>query len=347
MTENEQQPFSEDAALRELEELQQKIEASRVRRKEANEAFDRFLHTFERPPAPVSIKETPPEPRTVPPPPSPPPAPPLRPPEQEVQYLLQPPPPSIPKDLPRVPPASAAAPAESPIESSGVTMPPLVEPAAKPPARIEAPPPAFPSELPSNSPDGLDLDGWDRTSASGVDAFPEESRMETPATRDPFRIESRSVPAALWMTRPSGKRIPPAAAAGAAVLVIAVLAFFALRGNGDETAPTDQVAAEPPAAAPQPAAQPAPPPVDIPPQRAEISTLRQVWIRVMVDGQKVIERELPPNTHIPLNPVSRFVVRAGDAGAVRVAIEGKDQGPVGADGQVATKAFTVPPKAGQ
>jgi hypothetical protein len=132
---------------------------------------------------------------------------------------------------------------------------------------------------------------------------------------------------------------------GAAVLVIAVVAFFALRGNGDETAPTDQVAAEPPAAAPQPAPRPAP--VDLPPQRAEISTLRQVWIRVMVDGQKVIERELPPNTHIPLNPVSQFVVRAGDAGAVRVAIEGKDQGPVGADGQVATKAFSVPPKAGQ
>ena len=36
VTENDQQPFSEDAALRELEELQQKIEASRVRRKEAN-----------------------------------------------------------------------------------------------------------------------------------------------------------------------------------------------------------------------------------------------------------------------------------------------------------------------
>ena len=344
MTENEQQPFSEDAALRELEELQQKIEASRVRRKEANEAFDRFLHTFERPPAPVSIKETQPEPSTVPPPPSPPP---VRPPEQEVQYLLQPPPASIPKDVPPVPSAPPAAPAENPIESSGVRMPPLAEPLAKPPARIEPLPPAFPSELPSDFPDALDLDGWDRTSASGVDAFPEESRMETPATRDPFRIESRSVPAALSMTGRNGKRIPPAAGVGAAVLVIAVVAFFALRGNRDETPPPDQVAAEPPAAASQPAAQPAPPPVEMPPQRAEISTLRQVWIRVMVDGQKVIERELPPNTHIPLNPVSRFVVRAGDAGAVRVAIEGKDQGPVGADGQVATKAFTVPPKAGQ
>jgi hypothetical protein len=334
VTENEQQPFSEEAALRELEELQQKIEASRVRRKEANEAFDRFLHTFERPPAPAPIKE-----KTAPAPLSPPP-------DHEVQYLLPPPPVSIPKDSPPVPSTPPAAPMESPIQSSRVMVPPLAEPAAKAPARIEAPPPAFPAELPSDAPEALDLDGWDRTSAAAVDTFPEESPAETPATRDPLRIESRSVPVALSMPGRSGTRIPPAAGVGAAVLVIAAAAFFALRGNGDDGAPTDQLTAEP-AAAPQPAAQPARAPVDMPPQRAEISTLRQVWIRVMVDGQKVIEREFPPDTHIPLNPVSRFVVRAGDAGAVRVAIEGKDQGPVGADGQPATKAFSVPPKAGQ
>ena len=337
MTENEQQPFSEDAALRELEELQQKIEASRVRRKEANEAFDRFLHTFERPPAPAPVKE-----KGAPAPLAPPP-------DHEVQYLLPPPPASIPKDSPPVPTPHPAAPTERPIASSPVMVRPFGEPQEKAPARIEAPPPAFPSELPRerDASEALDLDGWDRTSASAVDAFPEESPMETPATRDPFRIDSHAVPVALSMTRRSGRRIPPAAGVGAAVLVIAVAAFFVLRGNGDETTPTDRVAAEPPAAAPQPAAQPAPAPVDMPPQRAEITTLRQVWIRVLVDGQKVIERELPPNTHIPLNPVSQFVVRAGDAGAVRVAIEGKDQGPVGADGLAVTKAFSVPPKAGQ
>ena len=72
-----------------------------------------------------------------------------------------------------------------------------------------------------------------------------------------------------------------------------------------------------------------------------MSTVRKVWVRVMVDGQKVIERELPADTHIPLTPTSQVVVRAGDAGAVRVSIAGKDQGPVGRDGEVATKAFTV------
>jgi len=102
------------------------------------------------------------------------------------------------------------------------------------------------------------------------------------------------------------------------------------------------VGTETPAPASQPA--PAPPPVATPPPRAEIVTSRQVWIRVTVDGQKVMERELPPDTRIPLNPAAQFVVRAGDAGALKVMIDGKDQGPFGIDGRVATKAFAVPPK---
>jgi hypothetical protein len=177
--------------------------------------------------------------------------------------------------------------------------------------------------------------------------FPEEPDTgPLPATGAAFPGKPRTVPSALAIPGRSGPRIPPAALL-AAVLVIAAVAFFVWSGKSDDTGQTGPAAAETPAAAPQPAPQPAPPPVPPPPPRAEISTLRQVWIRVMVDGQKAIERELPPNTRIPLDPVSQFVVRAGDAGAVRVAIGGKDQGPVGADGRVATKAFTVPPKAGQ
>jgi len=116
-------------------------------------------------------------------------------------------------------------------------------------------------------------------------------------------------------------------------------------GTGDGTGRTDAVVTETSAPAPQPPSQPAPAPVATPPPRAEIVTSRQVWIRVTVDGQKVMERELPPDTRIPLNPAAQFVVRAGDAGAVKVTIDGKDQGPFGVDGRAATKAFAVPPKA--
>ena len=41
-----------------------------------------------------------------------------------------------------------------------------------------------------------------------------------------------------------------------------------------------------------------------------------VWMRVTVDGQRVVEREVPEGTRIPLNG-SQIVIRAGDAGAVR------------------------------
>jgi hypothetical protein len=40
---------------------------------------------------------------------------------------------------------------------------------------------------------------------------------------------------------------------------------------------------------------------------------------------------------------SQIVIRAGDAGAVRVSIAGKDQGAFGPAGQAATRTFTVKP----
>ena len=346
MTENDQQPFSEDAALRELEELQQKIEASRVRRKEANEAFDRFLRSFERRPAPPPMMDPPPAPRPPVPVAAPPaPAPsvaPVLPAAPAAQDVLPPAPAPTPRELPRAASAPPATPPQDRTEPAALPVPAPI------PVETHLKPPVFPLDLPSDPPDALDLDDWERTPASGVDAFPEESQRGPLSTRDPFAIQDRSVPAALTATGRSGRRIPPAAGV-AAVLLLAALAFFALRGSGDDTTQTNPAAAETPMTPPQPASQPAEAPTlpaaTTPPARAEISTLRPVWIRVTVDGQKVLEQELPPDTRIPLDPASQFVVRAGDAGAVRVAIGGKDQGPVGPDGRPATKAFSVPPKA--
>jgi hypothetical protein len=363
VTEDDRQPFSEDAALRELEDLQRAIEASRVRRKDANDAFDRFLRSFERRPAPASTPEPPPAPRPLPLPPVA--AAPVFPPARSVPAALPaapaPAPPAVPPPTPEIvatpvsaPPGQADAATlpsspEDPVESPGIIelTPANLTPANLTPSKVDLHPREFPSERPSDLPDALDLDNWEQAPATGVGAFPEESdRRPLPASGAAFRSEPRTVPSALGMPVPSGRRIPPVALVFAA-LVIAAVAFFALRGNSDDAGKTDPVAAETPTAAPQPAPQPAPPVATPPPPRAEISTLRLVWIRVMVDGQKVVEREVPPNTRIPLDPASQFVVRAGDGGAVRVAIGGKDQGPVGADGRVATKAFTVPPKAGQ
>jgi hypothetical protein len=321
VTEDEQQPFSEEAALRELEDLHRAIEASRVRRKDAHDAFDRFLHSFERQPAPAPTPEPPPAPKPQPAPPG---AIAPRPVASAVPVVLPVAPASV---SPAVPTAGEATRPQDLSELTPARITPNLEVVN------------YPSELPRDRAHAPDLDNWDQSSATAVSAFPEESETGPARATSPA---FPTVPSALAIPDRPRLRIPPAALV-AAVLVIAAVAFFALRGS-DDTDQTGAAAVETPAAPPQPAPQPAPVATP-PPPRAEISTLRQVWVRVMVDGQKMIERELPPNTRIPLDPAAQFVVRAGDAGAVRVAIDGKDQGLIGADGQVATKAFSVPPKA--
>jgi hypothetical protein len=62
----------------------------------------------------------------------------------------------------------------------------------------------------------------------------------------------------------------------------------------------------------------------------------------MVDGRRAVEGELQADAHVPLGPGRTIVIRAGDAGAIRLAINGKDQGPLGGDGEVVTRTFTAP-----
>ncbi|MEN3337889.1 MAG: hypothetical protein V7647_1565 [Acidobacteriota bacterium] len=68
--------------------------------------------------------------------------------------------------------------------------------------------------------------------------------------------------------------------------------------------------------------------------------MRRVWLRVLTDGNRTIEREVEANAIIPLPAARTFVVRAGDAGAVHFYLKGQDQGPLGADAQVVTRTFT-------
>jgi hypothetical protein len=63
---------------------------------------------------------------------------------------------------------------------------------------------------------------------------------------------------------------------------------------------------------------------------------------VLVDGNREVERELEANAVVPLPAGRTYVVRAGDAGAVRFLLNGQDQGPLGRDGIVATRTFSAP-----
>jgi hypothetical protein len=68
-----------------------------------------------------------------------------------------------------------------------------------------------------------------------------------------------------------------------------------------------------------------------------------VWVRVIADGERIVERELPADTRIPFSAEKTIVIRTGDAGAVRLSIRGEDRGVLGRDGVVVTRTFEVPP----
>lgn len=81
--------------------------------------------------------------------------------------------------------------------------------------------------------------------------------------------------------------------------------------------------------------------------QAELTALRRVWVRATVDGTRVVERELQPDERVPLRGGRTLVIRAGDAGAVRVTIDGQDRGPVGADGIALTRTYTASSQTGR
>jgi hypothetical protein len=109
--------------------------------------------------------------------------------------------------------------------------------------------------------------------------------------------------------------------------------------SGTSTPPA-QNAPAPAAAAPlsRPAA-PAGPPRAL---NVEFITVRPVWARITIDGRRAMEREFPADQRIPLGADRTIVIRAGDAGAIRLVVDGKDLGPLGRDGQIFSRAFTAP-----
>jgi hypothetical protein len=100
-----------------------------------------------------------------------------------------------------------------------------------------------------------------------------------------------------------------------------------------------------PAAAPASAPAPSAAPATTAPARAvnvELTTVRPVWMRVIVDDRKTMEREFPADARIPIGADRSIVVRAGDGGAVRVTQDGKDLGPMGRNGFAVTRVWPAP-----
>ena len=187
-----------------------------------------------------------------------------------------------------------------------------------------------------------------------IDAAPGSSVTPAPAhlpVSAPWGVSAASE--AVSQAAAAGSARPRAAYVGVslAALAVVVVGVMLWRSAGapdtsaaqSPTAPAASTAqAAPPAAAPvapAPAAvMPAGPPRAL---TVEFVTVRPVWARITIDGRRGMEREFKANERFPFGADRAIIVRAGDAGAIRLIVNGKDLGVLGRDGQVYERAFTA------
>jgi hypothetical protein len=316
-------PFDDRAALEELERLQRSIQEYRRRREQVEGEFEQFVGSFRAPGEPKQ-----------PPSPAPPSAPGL--PGFHRAPAVRPAVPLSPVDA--VPPVPAASPvAPQPNATAAAAQPDWMAGMATqtPGARVtatsaEPPPPAV--TLPNR------FFAANEPSSGGASVEPDapETKQRRERGRLPLVLGALAIAliAAVLLTRAVYAPVSPSTAPAPSTAAPAPVETPP--AAAPSSAPPTQVAA-PPASVDSPAA-----PAALPPPPAEIRTIRAVWVRVIVDGNREVERELEADARVPLPAGRVFVVRAGDAGAVRFLLNGRDQGPLGADAQVVTRTFTAP-----
>lgn len=189
--------------------------------------------------------------------------------------------------------------------------------------------------------------------AAGVPAVAEA--VGVPQLPPPLFDEEEDAQTAATAPKSSARKpLPlPIGVIGGGILAVAVGSLLLVRSRQSPPAPPTAAvgpasAASAPAGSPvaprEAATTPAPPAVVGVPDgafQAELTALRTVWVRVLVDGQKVVERELKGNEHVPIRAAETIAIRVGDPGAVRFAIAGQDQGPLGRDGIAVTRTFSA------
>ena len=77
------------------------------------------------------------------------------------------------------------------------------------------------------------------------------------------------------------------------------------------------------------------------PLSLQLATRQMSWLRITVDGQVAAERIFKPGETQNVRASREITVRAGDAGAVTVAVDGRQPVPLGREGEVVTRRFAV------
>jgi hypothetical protein len=185
------------------------------------------------------------------------------------------------------------------------------------------------------------------TPPSSVRLDAEEPYDFPPVQRDLFGDAIRA-----WQRLPVRVR----AGAGIAILILALVAIgkAVVGPQAAEDAPQSTAGSAPPsAAAAHPSAAPASAqgagpdaPQSAPPSppahalEIELTTVRPVWMRITVDGERRVEREVPGDQKLAFGANRAIVVRAGDGSAVRLSVNGADKGLLGRPGFPITRTLT-------
>ncbi len=177
--------------------------------------------------------------------------------------------------------------------------------------------------------DAEELLGIYRRQVQGSPASLTGSLAQAPAAREP-----RGAPPT-WLVW----------GAAAIIVLIGVVAIASLVGSGRTPEPAQQ--ARPPAAAtptptPTPTAEPTPTETEVVYEGVNVALRMEQdsWIRVTVDGEVVLERVVRAGEELPVFVGEELVtIRYGNAGGVRVEVNGRDLGVVGERGRVETRSY--------
>ncbi|HXW06061.1 MAG TPA: DUF4115 domain-containing protein [Vicinamibacterales bacterium] len=188
----------------------------------------------------------------------------------------------------------------------------------------------------------------------GQPARPEPIRPEPAPSMPPVSIEAlASSAAADSAPRPRADAAPGRVAlvsksrlrqAGIVAATVAAAALVLLLARSAPDVPaTDEAqpeAAQSSGGGPSPAAVPtASAPAPAAAVQIELTTIRPAWMRVIADGKRVIEREVPAGEQLRFSAEQEISVRAGDAGAVQVRVRGGQPAPLGRNGFPVTRRF--------
>lgn len=178
-----------------------------------------------------------------------------------------------------------------------------------------------------------------------LSAFDEALPLASVPSRLAGRAEVPIVPARRRspLRRAVAIAIAVAAMAAVAVAIIAALQIRAFVRSGAR--PPQQPAVSAPAPAPPPLERgPAPQPAPAPkPQGVTVSVLAtaRCWIRATVDGRRVFEGTLRAGDQRTWNATRDVLLRIGNAGGLRVSLNGHDLGLLGRAGEVVDRTFAA------